>query len=329
IADSEGVTDTASVKVRVGDTPSIFISDVVVNEGAKGTVTAAVFPVTLSVALDIPVSFDYVTRDLTAIAGAAGSADTDYVAAKGSVTFAPGETSKTITVEVIGDNFNEPRETFAVDLLNVVNAKVLGGRGTGGILNDDPLPTLTAPDVSVVEGNAGTSIANVTVTVAGEFRDPIAVDYATADVSAIAGSDYAAVSGTLKFAPGGPLTQTVPITIIGDTVREGNEAFAFRFANPINVNVVAGQAKVTIVEDDPLTISIADQSIAEGDAGTKNVALTVKLSDKDPNPVTVKYATANGTATAGSDYTAVSGTLTFDPGIVSQQIVVPIVGDTT
>src|SRR6185295_2328264 len=64
IADSEGVTDTASVKVRVGDTPSIFISDVVVNEGAKGTVTAAVFPVTLSVALDIPVSFDYVTRDL-------------------------------------------------------------------------------------------------------------------------------------------------------------------------------------------------------------------------------------------------------------------------
>jgi len=328
ITDSVGVTSSADVKVKVGDKPMIFISDAAVNEGASGTMTPAVFTVTLSGALEIPVTFDYATRDLTAIAGAPGSADADYVAETGTLTFAPGETSKTITIEVIGDNFIELRETFAVDLLNVINAAVVGGRGTGAILNDDALPTISAADVSIVEGNAGTSIANVVVTVAGDFRDPITVDYGTVDLSAVAGSDYTAVSGTLTFVPGGALTQTIPIAIIGDTVREGNEAFAFRFANPINVNVVAGGARVTILEDDPLVISIADQSIVEGDAGTKNVMLTVKLSDRDPMPVTVKYATSNGTAVAGSDYVAASGTLTFDPGIVAQQIVVPIIGDT-
>src|SRR5262249_19171128 len=160
-----------------------FINDVTVVEGAKGTETTALFTVTLSGALEIPVTFDYVTKNGSAIA--AGGADSDYAAATGTLTFAPGGTTKTIPVQIIRDNFREPNEKFTVELQNVINATVTFGKGVGTIQNDDQWPALSASDVSVVEGNT----AQVTITVDGDFRDPISVDYVTVDGTALAGVD--------------------------------------------------------------------------------------------------------------------------------------------
>jgi Big-like domain-containing protein/Calx-beta domain-containing protein len=244
IVDSEGVESSAEVKVRVGTRPNIFINDVTVTEGAKGTMTTALFTVNLSGALEIPVTFDYTTHDGTAVS--AGGPDDDYAAAAGTLEFAPGETSKTIAVQVIGDGVREPNEKFTVELLNVLNASVVFGKGVGTILNDDQWPALSASDVSVVEGNN----AVVTVSVDGDFRDPITVEYVTVDGTAVAGVDYTAASGTLTIAPGST-SATITVAIPGDSVAEKNKTFRVRLQNPVNARLATAAAGVvTIVDDD-------------------------------------------------------------------------------
>src|SRR5205823_13043755 len=101
---------------------------------------------------------NYATADGTAMAGS------DYQATSGTLTFMPGETQKTVTVSVIGDTANEPDETFFVRLSSPSNASIADGEGVGTILNDDTLPSLSIRDVSVVEGNSGTTNAAFVVT---------------------------------------------------------------------------------------------------------------------------------------------------------------------
>src|SRR5206468_2665790 len=116
------------------------------------------------------------------------------------------------------------------------------------------------------------------------------------------------------------------------TTVEANEAFTVTLSAPTNASLADSSAIGTITNDDaaPLpTVSIADVTQAEGNAGTSNAVFTVTLSAASASTVTVQYATANGTATAGSDYTTISGTLTFAAGITSQTISVPVIGDTT
>ena len=101
------------------------------------------------------------------------------------------------------------------------------------LLNDGnwlPLdaPSLSINDVTVTEGNTGTVVAEFTVTLSAAFSQPVTVHYATADGSAKAGSDYQAASGTLTFAPGDPLTQTVSVLVNGDRLGEANEGFSVR-----------------------------------------------------------------------------------------------------
>ena len=104
--------------------PSLTIGDVTVTEGHAGT-QSATFTVTLSAASDQPVTVAYATADGTATAGS------DYQAASGTLTFAPGETSKTITVLVNGDRLGEPNETFLVNLSGPTNATIADGQGVG------------------------------------------------------------------------------------------------------------------------------------------------------------------------------------------------------
>ena len=133
VTDSEGVTSTAKVTVKVAARPTIFIDDVTVLEGQRGTRTPAVFTVTLSGAQEIPVTFDYATRNRTAVAAGDGVANADYVQASGTLVFEPGETSKSITVWIIGENVHDPKKTFNVELSNVINATVAFGKGVGTI----------------------------------------------------------------------------------------------------------------------------------------------------------------------------------------------------
>ncbi len=190
-------------------------------------------------------------------------------------------------------------------------------------------PALSINDVSVVEGNSGTTNAIFTVSLDASYPTPVTVDYATADNTANAGSDYTAKSGTLTFAPG-DTSKTITVLVNGNAVNETNETFFVDLSNPVGGILMDAHGIGTIINDDPPEITIADTTISEGNSGTTNRGVRVSLSNPVNFPVTVGYATANGSvnpATAGSDYTAKSGTLTFAPGVLFRDIAVPIVGD--
>jgi len=199
-------------------------------------------------------------------------------------------------------------------------------RVTGGV----SVPTLSISDVSVAEGNAGTSTATFTVGLSTAASGSVTVNYATANGTATAGSDFAAGSGVLTFAPG-QITTTATIAINGDVTVEPNENFLVNLGSPVGATIADGQGQGTIVNDDlaPVpTMSVDDVSVTEGNAGASTATFTVNLSTAASGPVTVNYATANGTAEAGSDYVAGSGTLTFAAGQITRTVIVVINGDT-
>jgi glucose/arabinose dehydrogenase len=300
--------------------PTISINDVSVTEGNTGT-TSAGFTVSLSNPSYQTITVNYATADNTATAGS------DYVAASGMVTFAAGQLTQPIRVTVNGDLLNEPAETFSVDLSAATNASIADNQGLGTITNDDAQPTISINDVSVTEGNTGTIAATFTLSLSNASGQTITVNYATADGSAMAGSDYVATSGTVTFTPA-VLIQSISVTVNGDTTLEPNEAFNVNLSGATNATFADSVGLGTITNDDAQpTISINDVSVSEGNAGTTNAGFTVSLSNANSQTITVNYATANGTATAGTDYLAASGTVTFMPGQTSQPLNVTVNSD--
>src|SRR5262249_46381981 len=127
------IADGQGVGTIVDDEPRISISDVSKKEGKNGQTTLFVFTVSLSAAYDQPVTMSFRT-----VNGTAKTSDNDYVARTGTLTFAPGETSKTIAIVVNGDSKKEADETFSLDLFGLSsNALFTKNRGLGTILNDD------------------------------------------------------------------------------------------------------------------------------------------------------------------------------------------------
>jgi hypothetical protein len=120
------------------------------------------------------------------------------------------------------------------------------------------------------------------------------------------------------------------VTVLGDLINEANETINVDLTTPVNATIADSRGVVTIADNDPLpTISINDVSVTEGNSGTKTAMFTLTLSAASGRSVTVAYATADGTATAGSDYTARSGTLTFAAGVTSVTLAITVRGDTT
>src|SRR5207247_6083821 len=127
------IVDSQGVGIILDDEPRISISDVTKAEGKKNQTTLFTFTVTLSAAYDQAVTMSFRTVD-----GTAKTSDSDYVAKTGTLTFAPGETTKTITIEIKDDNKQEADEWFGVDLFgNSSNSLFTNRRGIGTILNDD------------------------------------------------------------------------------------------------------------------------------------------------------------------------------------------------
>src|SRR5205085_7794728 len=136
------------------------INNATVTEGNSGT-TDAVFTVTLSAPSSKIITVNYLAEDDVALGGS------DFIATNGTVTFAAGVTSQTITVKVIGDTVNEANETFFVSLNNASNAVIGNGAAVGTINNDDPLPGITINDVTVSEGDSGSTNAVFTISLTG------------------------------------------------------------------------------------------------------------------------------------------------------------------
>jgi hypothetical protein len=188
-----------------------------------------------------------------------------------------------------------------------------------------PSAMLTVGDVTVLEGSKGTHNAVVTVSLTEPHGNSVTVNYRTADGTAQAGSDFNAVSGRLTFARN-EMTKSILVPVIGDRVPEPDKDFFVRLSNPQGAKIADGFGLVTIVDDEP-RISTNDVSALEGNSGTTPFTFTVSLSVAYDLPVTVHYATADGTAIAGVDYVANSGTLTFNPGDTTQTIPVMVNGD--
>ncbi len=302
--------------------PKLFISDATLNEGDSGT-QKAIFTVSLSEVSGQIVTVDYNTSDGTAVAVA------DYISIPPTtLSFNPGETTKTVEVEVSDDSLDESDETFFVDISGAVNASIGDNRGIGTIVDDDNPPVISIDDVSVTEGNDGTASATFTVSLSAESGQLVTVNVATADGSATAGADYEALlPATVTFNPG-ETTKTVAVAVKGDTLDEIDESFFVNLSNAGNATIADSQGVGTIEDDDePPALSISSVTLSEGNAGAKNAIFTVSLDAPSSLPVTVDYATADGTAISGSDYAATSGTLTFQPGETQKTIAVSVLGD--
>ena len=294
------------------DPPTLSVADVAAPEGG-GELT---FTVTLSPAHDQTVTVDYATAGGTATAG------TDYTTTTGTLTFDASDTTKTVTVAVLADTDDEDDETLTLELSNASPADVeIGTAGTGTIIDDDGLPRLSATGAAAPEGDEALTF---TVTLSPAHDETVTVDYATAGGTATAGTDYTATTGTLTFAAT-ETTRTVTVAVLDDGTDEDDETVTLALSNPANAGIGNGRAAGTILDDDEVHLTLVENVSAPENSG--NLTFEVTLDAASDRTIGVDYATADGTATAGDDYTATSGTLSFAPGVTSRTIAVPIRND--
>lgn len=269
------------------------------------------------------ISISYATSNGAATAGS------DYTATSGTLSWANGDSAnKSFTVPITNDSNYEAAETFVVTLSNPTNGSILGSpsQATVTITNDDAAPTFAITSALSVGEAAGS--VTVTVTKSGSTTLSHAVNYATANGTATSGSDYTATSGTLTFASN-ETSKTFTVPIINNSTYGGNKAFSINLNSPTNgATLGASTATATIQEDESApSFSINNVSINET-AGS--ATFTVTKTGASALSHVINYQTNNGTAIAGTDYTAVSGALTFGAGGTGQQqIVVPVTNDET
>jgi uncharacterized protein len=326
---------TGAVNATIGDAqgeltiidnegqPQLVISDLAVMEGNSGNVTHNLV-ITLVGSTSQTVTVDYILTG-----GSATCCGVDFSGPNGTLTFAPGTTTRNVQIGVFGDTIYENNETVLATLTGATNAVITDTQGVLTINNDDAPPVFTIADVPATEGNSGMTFATLIVTKSGLTEVTATVDYATANGTATAGADYVTSAGTLTFAPG-TTTQTINVGVAGDTSIEGNETVLVNLTNPANGSIGDPQGILTILDDDgSATLAISDVTLDEGNAGTTNFVFNVTLAGTTSQTVTVNYTTLDSSANAGSDYTLTAGTLTFAPGTLVQQITVPVAGDTT
>ncbi|MBO9998319.1 MAG: tandem-95 repeat protein [Cyanobacteria bacterium SID2] len=184
-------------------------------------------------------------------------------------------------------------------------------------------PRLSIDDVTLTETDAGTVDATFTVTLSSVQAAAVTVDYATADDTATAGSDYTASNGTLTFAPG-TTTQTLSVPVRGDTLAEGEETFNVDLTNATTGVEILDDRGVGTIEDNDFGLLIDDVSVTRPTSGTETATFTVSLTSASSNTITVDFETTDDSATEPSDYTATSGTLSFPPGTTTRTIDVTI-----
>ena len=217
-------------------------------EGAAGTTRLAKVKVTLPLPQRVTASLRYATADGTASVRAG-----DYTPASGVLTFRPGETVKEVLVPVRGDAAVEGDEQFFVDFSEPMNLSLTQRRAAVTIGDDDgpgrlsfARPVFTAGE----DGRSGT--ATVTVERAGGAEGVVTVEYLTANRTALAGADYAAVNGRLVFQPG-QTTATFEVPVLDDGLREPAETAGLLLRNPGGGASLGGPdtAELRVLDDEP------------------------------------------------------------------------------
>jgi hypothetical protein len=329
--DPAGNTSEFSQCLILGGLPGLgtlqFSAPYSVNEnGGQATIT-----VTRTTGSTGAVSVQYATNASVAEVGK------DYTPVAGTLNWATGDqSSKTFTVPVVNDALDEDDETIDLSLSSPGGGATIGTQNTAvlTIVDDDPTPSISVSDVSVQEGNSGTTPAVFKLTLSAPSGRSLSVQYQTADGTAAAGSDYQPlITNIVNFSPG-ETTKNITVFVNGDTTSEPDETFFLQLLNPTNVTLNKAQGTCTIQNDDAapqtptLAFSAASYSVNENGG---QATITVQRTGTTTGGVSVQYATApGGTATAGSDYTTTSGTLNWadnDPS--NKTFTIPITDDST
>ncbi len=302
---------TGTINDNDGTLPSLSIADASATEGQTLS-----FAVTLSSAASSTVTVSYRTANGTA------SSSSDYTAVSGTLTFRAGDTRKTISVGTTDDTRDESNETFTVRLSSASGATISDDSATGTINdNDGSQPSLSIADASATEGRT----LSFAVTLSPAASSTVTVSYRTSSGTASSSSDYTAASGTLTFRAG-DTRKTISVRTTDDTRDESNETFTVRLSSASGATISDDSATGTINDSDGTlpSLSIADASATEG----QTLSFAVTLSSAASSTVTVSYRTSSGTASGSSDYTAVSGTLSFAAGDTRKTISVRTTDDT-
>jgi chitinase len=331
IANGTGVVTIAANDSTPVATPTISVGpDAVVGE-TDGYID-------LTVALNAP-STNPVSVHYSTVAGTASSfQNADFVGVAGILNYAPGETTKTVRVDITdGVNDVELMQSFTLDLTKPVNATISRAFNRVSILDNDT--TLATPALSVrnaiVDETAGTVSVPVLLggTHGARSNSTVTVSYATSNDNATAGSDYTAESGQLTFAPGQSV-QNIVVPITNDTTAEGAERFDITLSNPANSTIANGTGVVTIAAND--STPVATPTVSTGAAlvvGENDgyVDLTVSLNHPSTNPVSVHFTTVDGTASSFqyADFVGVAGILNFAPGETTKAVRIEITDNTT
>jgi hypothetical protein len=188
-----------------------------------------------------------------------------------------------------------------------------------------PAAMLTIANAQVLEGNDGAQNALVTVRLTEPHGNNVTVNYATVAGTATAGSDYTAVAGKLTFAKN-EMSKSIVVPIRGDRLVESDESFSVHLSDAKGAKIANGTGQVTIVDDEPY-VWVGYANVTEANDDPVPAVFSVNLTSIYDRPVTIHYATANGSATAGLDYTDTEGSLTIPAGLTSGEIVVPVLGD--
>jgi len=337
-------TTSATGTIRNDDatTLSVAQTDALKTEGNSGS-TAFIFTVTRGGDASAAGSVDW------AVTGSdANPADaTDFsggVLPSGTVNFAAGQTSATITINVAGDATVEPDNGFTVTLSNPTAGATLGTASVDGlILNDDSLTTtlsVVATDTLKTEANTGSTAFTFTVIRAGDATTSGSVNWAVTGSAAnpANAADFAGgvlPSGTVNFTAG-QTTATITVNVAGDTTVEPDNGFTVTLSNPSGgATLSTASATGTILNDDSATLSVAalDAVKAEGNSGFTAFTFTVTRAGNALAAGSVNWAVTGSGANpaAAADFSGdvlPSGTLNFVAGQTSATITVNIAGDT-
>ncbi|WP_166824326.1 Calx-beta domain-containing protein [Thalassoroseus pseudoceratinae] len=344
VAGTIGVADGEATGTITDNEPTVSLFSATVTEGEEGEDRFLDFRVEVEGEVVTPFQLNFDTVDGTAIGFPA--MDADYQLQDTSITVTDAGTY-TVRVKVFGDDIAEgPSETFSLvlSLQDPGSANLVGGLNNqlvvSGTIIDDDTPSFTISDVTVIEGDdpdtPATAVFTVTLLNRPETGDYY-IDYETVAGTATE-ADYTPIMGRLEFLEGvGPDSQTVSVTITNDDIREGDEEFTVLLTlpdvddpniptpPPVPAIVLKEEGTGTILDDDSPKFMVDDVTVVEGQVNFAEFLVTMTELPLAGETATVRFQTRDGSATAGLDYQATSGTLSFTDADANGQIVrVPI-----
>ena len=315
-------TNTAHTHtINDNDPPTVAFSAITSN-GSEAA-TPVTIPVTLSSAYSQAVTVGY-----SVTGGSATSGGTDFTLASGTLTFAAGVTSQDISIAVVNDTLSESNETIVVTLASPTVATLGANTTHTYTINDNDTPNVNFTTASS-SGSEATTTVNIPVTLSFSSANTVTVDYSvTGGTATSGGTDFTLASGTLTYTAG-VTSQDVSITVNNDALDEAGETIVITISNSSNAVIGATSAHTyTINDDDPTPTVAFSATTSNGSEATTPVTIPVTLSATSGQTVTVDYSVTGGTATAGgTDFTLAAGTLTFTPGVTSQDISIAVVND--